>query len=42
MPDLMNYLIQLIVGAGIIFALRKQKFNLPADPEKFWRHLVAG
>ena len=35
-------MIYLIVGSATIFALRKQKFSLPAEPEKYWRYLVAG
>lgn len=38
----MRYLVTLIVGSGIIFALRKQKFSCGAELGKLWPYLVTG
>jgi len=42
MPDLVRYLVTLLVGSGIIFALRKQQFSCGAELGRHWPYLVTG
>ena len=42
MPDLGNYQVQLTVGSVTMYALRKQKFSIAAQPGQLWKRMIAG